>query len=250
METVSNNSGLNKILDLFQSYQKNGQCSRLVLETMGGDLTAHLSVQWPNSPAPGWTSRSTRTETKPARRMTPSRRRRNQARREQWLARNISKTKVNVNNDEKKQDDSVSSEKEIGTVKNVSENPRQLVCSVKNSVTTQETETDVIDQIDGNIESTVTYDLTISAATSFEAFCSIEENLCRGDDGDKIPFISEVASKEVKDENNEQNTLYTLEIKIDNETLFIAKVEETFRNWETLYYGKPRGTLVSFEKRK
>ena len=74
-------------------------------------------------------------------------------------------------------------------------------------------------------------------------------NLCRGDDGDKIPFISEVASKEVKDENINGNTLYTLEIKIENDHVFIAKVEEIFRNWDPLYFGNPRGILVNSEKR-
>ena len=114
MEAVRNNSSLNKILDLFQTYQKNGQCSRLVLETMGGALTAHLSVQWPNPSSPGWTSRSDTTETKPARprRITPSRRRRNQARREQWSARKNSKRQDNLisKDEEKKQEDPISTD--------------------------------------------------------------------------------------------------------------------------------------------
>ena len=164
MEAVSDNSKLSKILDLFQTYQKNGQCSRLVLEMMGGALSAHLSVQWPESPSrpSGWTSGSKTTESKPTRRITPSRRRRNQARREQWLARKISKSQdnLNVKDDNKKQDASISTEKESSQARNVSENPRQIVCSVKSSVTTKDSENDVIEQIDGNIESTVTYNLT------------------------------------------------------------------------------------------
>ena len=62
MEKVYNNSVLNKILGLFQTYQKTGQCSRLVLETMGKALTANLSVQCPISP--GWTSSSGTMEMK------------------------------------------------------------------------------------------------------------------------------------------------------------------------------------------
>ena len=50
-------------------------------------------------------------------------------------------------------------------------------------------------------------------------------NLCRGDDGDKIPFISEVSFKEVKDEDNDDNMLFTMEIKIDNDSKLAAKVE-------------------------
>ena len=50
-------------------------------------------------------------------------------------------------------------------------------------------------------------------------------NLCRGDDGDKIPFISEVPFKEVKDEDNDDNMLFTMEIKIDNDSKLAAKVE-------------------------
>ena len=214
METVSDNNELNKILDLFQTYQKNGQCSRLVLETMGGAVTAHLSVQWPNTSSPGWTSRTETTETKPTRprRITPSRRRRNQARREQWLARKTSKSQDNLTDrdTEKKEENPISTENLSIEVKNVAENPRQLICEVQSIETVRED--NVIEQIDGNTESTVTYDLMISAASDHEAFCSIEENLCRGDDGDKVPFISEVPSKSVKDDDNDENMVFTMEI--------------------------------------
>ena len=59
MEIVNDNFVMNRILGLFQTYQKTGLCSRLVLETMGGALTANLSVQCPTSP--GWTTSSTET---------------------------------------------------------------------------------------------------------------------------------------------------------------------------------------------
>ena len=90
MEIVNDNFVMNKILGLFQTYQKTGICSRLILETMGGALTANLSVQCPTSTSPGWTSSS---QTKPSRRITPSRRKRNQARREEWLTRKFFKKK-------------------------------------------------------------------------------------------------------------------------------------------------------------
>ena len=153
--------------------------------------------------------------------------------------------------EEKKEVNPISTENEGSEVRNVAENPRQLICAVKSIVTARDSEDrdDAIEQIDGNIESTVTYDLTISAANEHEAFCSIEENLCRGDDGDKIPFISEVPSKEVKDEDNNENMLFTMEIKIENDSKFLAKVEKTFRNWDPLYFGRPRGILVKFVKR-
>ena len=80
-------------------------------------------------------------------------------------------------------------------------------------------------------------------------FCSIEQNLCRGDDGDKVPFISEFPSRAVKDDDNDENIVFTMEIKIDNDLQFVAKVEKTFCNWDPLYFGKPRGNLVKFEKR-
>ena len=51
-------------------------------------------------------------------------------------------------------------------------------------------------------------------------------NLCRGDDGDKIPFISEVLPfKNVKDEDNDDNMLFTMEIKIDNDSKLAANVQ-------------------------
>ena len=50
-------------------------------------------------------------------------------------------------------------------------------------------------------------------------------NLCRGDDGDKIPFISEVPFREVKDDYNEDNMLFTMKIKIDNDSKLAANVQ-------------------------
>lgn len=262
MEKDYENPVLNKILGLFQTYQKTGQCSRLVLETMGGALFANLSVQCPTWPAsPGRTSSS--TQRKRSRRITPSRRKRNQARREEWLARKNSKSKDTSNSDvgsnviEKKQDEVEENNCDEPILTETSEeevalnNPRQIICVMKEALeNTNSQDEEVIEQIDGNIESVpVTYDLTISAMTDLDAFCSIEENLCSAEDSPRIPFISDIPSEEETDENNPGNTLFTMEIKVENERNFLAKVEKTFRNWEPLWYGKPRGTLVRFKKR-
>ena len=171
------------------------------------------------------------------------------ARREKWLARKTSKSQDNLTDmdEEKKEENPISTENESIEVRNVAENPRQLICGVQSIATARED--GVIEQIDGNTESKVTYDLMISAASDHEAFCSIEQNLCRGDDGDKVPFISEFPSKAVKDDDNDENMVFTMEIKIDNDLQFVAKVEKTFCNWDPLYFGKPRGNLVKFEKR-
>ena len=239
MENVQDHFVFNKIFGLFQTYQKTGQCSRLVLETMGGALFANLSVQCPTRPtSPGWNSSSAKT--KRSRRITPSRMRRNKARHEKWLARKISENQDSL---EKKKDDvedipdkeknpeepifAEPSKNDIST-----ENPRQLVCLLKKAAENLDGKEEVIEQIDGNIESTVAYDLTISAVNLFDAFCSIEENLCSAEDSPKIPFISEIPSKEEVDINNAENTLFTLEVKFDNEKKFLARVEETFRNWD------------------
>ena len=82
--------------------------------------------------------------------------------------------------------------------------------------------------------------------TDLDAFCSIEENLCSAEDS---PRISDIPSKEETDENNAGNTLFTMEIKVENDRNFLAKVEKTFHNWNPLWYGKPPGTLVTFKKR-
>ena len=117
------------------------------------------------------------------------------------------------------------------------------------SVVDKEVLEDIIEQFDGNAESTVTFDLTISALTLTDAFNSIEENLCSKEDSPKIPFISDVPSKEVRDEDKEDNTLFTLEVRFDNEKKFLAKVERIFHNWDPLWFGKPRGILSKFVKR-
>ena len=129
------------------------------------------------------------------------------------------------------------------------DNPRQIICLVEESLMDKEVPEDVIEQIDGNAEATVTFDLTISALTLTDAFNSIEENLCTEEDNPKIPFISDVPSKEVRDEDNVDNTCFTLEVRFDNEKKFLARVEETFRNWDPLWFGKPRGILKLFVKR-
>ena len=65
----------------------------------------------------------------------------------------------------------------------------------------------VIEQIDGNAESTVTsftIDLIISAVTALDAYSNIEKNLCQGDDVDeKVLFVNEVPSNEVTEANSE-----------------------------------------------
>ena len=82
----------------------------------------------------------------------------------------------------------------------------------------------------------MSYDLTISAASAFDAFLNIEENLCSKEDSPRIPFISKVPSKELRDENNKDRTLFTLEIQVENEKNFLAKVENTFHKWDPLWY--------------
>ena len=59
--------------------------------------------------------------------------------------------------------------------------------------------------------------------TDLDAFCSIEENLCSAEDS---PRISDIPSKEETDENNAGNTLFTMEIKVENDKEFLAKVEK------------------------
>ena len=103
---------------------------------------------------------------------------------------------------------------------------------------------------DETIESTVTFDLTISAVTFLDAFASIDENLSIDEYGDKIPFISEVPSREERDETNKGNTLYTLEIRVVNEKTFLEQLEKKFHNWVPLWNGQPRGVLLKFLKRK
>ena len=123
----------------------------------------------------------------------------------------------------------------------------KLVQTVKDSETVKQ-KLGVIEQIDGQIDSsdTVTFDLTISAVEVDDAFLSIEDNLCHGDEYLKVPFISEIPSCEVREG---ENTLFTLEVQISNDEEFLDTVYERFNNWDPLYYGKPRGKLVKFVKR-
>ena len=99
-------------------------------------------------------------------------------------------------------------------------------------------------------ESILTFDLTISAVTFLDAFGSIEENLCADKDESKILFISEAPSKAARDERNEGNTLYTLEIRVVKDKTFLAKLEMKFHNWKPLWHGEPRGILCKFLKRQ
>ena len=256
METVSDNPVLSKVFRLFQDYQKQRQFSRLLLETRGGALTAHLSVQC--APAPSM--ESTRpTEARKLRRITPSRRKRNQARREQWLANRKADT-VNQDNCvlEKNEDTEVvnktvkaSTDSTTKDLKVLSEGQStKIVQTVKVSEKDSQ-KIGVIEQIDGQIESTVTtlnFDLTISAVQLLDAYCSIEDNLCYGDVDAKVLFISENPSSQVK-ETNSENTLFTLEIQVENDETFLAKLQKRFDSWDPLYFGKPRGKLVKSMKR-
>ena len=180
----TDSSMLNNVLELFQTYKKTGICSKLVLETMGGALTADLSVQFPTSP--GWSSSSgttRRTETKRSRRSTPSRRKRNQARRELWLAKKMAKNHEdildndNVEEKEEKHDEPVTESSDGGAT---SEHPRQIIYVMEESGDVANDDQDnVIEQIDGNAESETiaSYDLTISALDADDAYLNIEENL-------------------------------------------------------------------------
>ena len=94
----------------------------------------------------------------------------------------------------------------------------------------------------------IIFDLTISAVQLVDAYCSIEDNLCYGEVDEKVLFISEVPSSEVQ-ETNSENTLFTLEIKVENEDSFLEKLYERFNSWDPLYYGNPRGKLVKSTKR-
>ena len=114
---------------------------------------------------------------------------------------------------------------------------------------------DVIEEIDGGIETsvtiedetTITFDLTISAHQLVDAYCSIEDNLCHSqEDNEKIPFISEIPSSE---ELDGENILFTLEVQIKNEEKFLKKVLNRFDTWDPLYFKKPRGKLVKVLRR-
>ena len=110
-------------------------------------------------------------------------------------------------------------------------------------------ETSEDDKIIGNNEATVTYDLTISAHQLVDAYCSIEDNLCHTkEDNENIPFISETPSSEVTEIDSE-NTLFTLEIQVNNEETFLKKVLHRFDTWDPLYFKKPRGKLVNVRRR-
>ena len=81
---------------------------------------------------------------------------------------------------------------------------------------------------------------TISAANSFEAYFNIEENLLSQELSPRIPFISDEPSNEAANENNAENTLYTLKVRTDNEKKFLAEIEEIFCNSDPIWQGKFR----------
>ena len=262
METVQDNPALNKVFGLFQDFQKSGLYSRLLLETRGGEFTAHLSLQCSPHWSP-WMERTRPTETKKPRRTTPSRRRRNKARREKWLASKQAKNEDNIVEDNVNQDtpilekdkDSIVIDKSAVSVDSASKDlkvlpegkSKKLVQTVNTSAANKIQKLGVIDQIDGQIEapkSLVTFDLSISAVDVDDAFCSIEENLCHGDDQlTKVPFISETASCEVREDNSD-NSIFTMEVQVVNDKHFLEKVNERFKNWDPLWYGKPCGCLL------
>ena len=179
METVYKNPVLCKVFGLFQDYQNTGQFSRLLLETRGGALTAHLSVQC--SPYSPCIERTRPTEARKPRRNPPSRRKRNQARREKWLADKKEKNSKDNITEISTQDNSIlgkgDSDSEVVHKSVVASSSTDSTTKVGRSI--QETivemvkvsETNiqnvgVIEQIDGQIESTAltcTFDLTISA---------------------------------------------------------------------------------------
>ena len=241
MKTVVENPVLSQVIGLFQDFQKNGQFSRLLLETQGGFFTAHLSVQ---SSAPWMESSRPAERTKP-RRTTPSRRKRNEARRQQWLVKKQSKIQE-INEDILNQDKPIleevldtevvnnkpsevfnkPSESTVKDLKILSDDQsRKIVEPIKGSEA-KNLKIGVIDQIDGQAESpTVTFDLSISSVAVLDAFLSIEDNLCGGieDAIEKVPFISEVPSQEVRDTKSDE-TLFTLEVQVINDETFL----ETF----------------------
>ena len=115
---------------------------------------------------------------------------------------------------------------------------------------TEREKDDAIDEVKKkDDELFITFDLTIRAFTFLDAFGSIEENLNLDEYGPKIPFIGEVPSRAIKDEKSEENTLYTLEIKVVNDETFLEILETKFLNWDPLWHGKPRGALLKFVKR-
>ena len=127
---------------------------------------------------------------------------------------------------------------------------RQLIETIEGSVLKRPFIS--IEQIDGqtdSTEATITFDLTISSPSSEDAFRSIEENLCRGVGSDlKVPFISEVPSREVLEPNSE-NVQFTLEVQVINEKKFLETVSNQIDNWDPLYFGKHRGKLVKVLQR-
>lgn len=68
-------------------------------------------------------------------------------------------------------DGPISTENEGTEVRNVAEKSKQLICSEESFVTAVNSEDDVIEQIDDNIESTLNfmYYFVISAANDFDA---------------------------------------------------------------------------------
>lgn len=158
MNLVKDNPALSKVFGLFRDYQKCGQFSRLLLETRCGDLTAHLSVQC-SVPAPRM-ERTRTMETRNPRRKTPSRRRRNEARREAWLAKKQAKnpvSSVNVNQDEesileKTEVVEKSNDKAIDLKILAGDKSTQLVELVKGSVIQINNPDNMIVQIDGQTE--------------------------------------------------------------------------------------------------
>ena len=66
------------------------------------------------------------------------------------------------------------------------------------------------------------------------SYCSIEDHFLTGDDHLKVPFISEKPSSEVSDLESD-NTLFTLEVQVDNDELFLNRVYQIFDSWDPYY---------------
>ena len=67
---------------------------------------------------------------------------------------------------------------------------------------------------------------------------------------EKVLFINEVPLREVKEINSE-NTLFTLEIRVENDEKFLEQLHERFNSWYPFYSGSldPRGKLLKSTRR-
>ena len=98
--------------------------------------------------------------------------------------------------EEQKKDQPILTEKEDSENVVILNNPRQIICLVEESVIDKDDLEDVIEQIDGNTESIVTYDQTISAETSIAERDDTNEDIRVKDVEDiEEDDIDEIATK-------------------------------------------------------